>query len=254
MLPGRAHNAHIEGAGQTDPALVVPTRTFANVQTFARWGQVSDTQRNVEHKGMSDSFLYQEKKAIDSTLNDIEHALHRGSSASGETNATRQLGGLLNILSTNFTNACGITLTEEVFGNLTQLFVDNGTEIRPSVALVNSWLKRTISLYNTKVTRNVDAAAKIQYLTIEQHRGDFGDVFVFYARDQLKSATKSASGNSIVLLDPSYFETGWLQPLMSEVLARTGLRTQFQISAELTLIFRTEKAGGGGINFIPFIP
>jgi hypothetical protein len=203
---------------------------------------------------MSDAFLYQEKKAIDATLNDIEHSLHQGTAATGATNATRQLGGFLNFLSTNFTNACGITLTEEVFGNLTQLFVDNGTEIRPTVAFVNSWLKRTISLYSTNVTRNVDAAAKIQYLSIEQHRGDFGDVFVFYARDQLKSATKTASGNSIVLLDPAFFETGWLQPLMSEVLARNGLRTQFQISAELTLIYRTEKAGGGGINFVPYIP
>ena len=42
--------------------------------------------------------------------------------------------------------------------------------------------------------------------------------------------------------------------LMSEILARNGLRTQFQVSAMCTLIYRTQKAGGGGINFIPYIP
>lgn len=252
-LPSRGLNAQVEGAAASDPSLTTPGRTFAHVQTFARWGQVSDEQRAVEHAGFADAFLYQERKAIDATLNDAEHTIHRGSSITGATNAARQFGGLLNILTTNFTSSSGTTFTEEVFGNLVQLFVDNGTEIRPTVAFVNSWLKRSISLFNTRVTRNVDAAARVQYLAIEQHHSDFGDVFVYYSRDQLKSATKVLSGNSIVLCDPSYFETGWLQPLQSEVLARNGLRTQFQISAMMTLIFRTEKAGGGGTGFVPNI-
>lgn len=249
-LPTRAHNAFIEGAAFSDQALTTPSRSFAHVQTFARWGKVSDEQRAVEHAGFADALLYQERKAIDANLNDIEHTIHRGSSATGATSATRQFGGLLNILTTNFTSSSGTTLTEEVFGNLVQLFVDNGTEIRPTVAFVNSFLKRTISLYDTKVTRNVDAAARIQYLAIEQHHSDFGDVFVYYSRDQLKSVSKTTQGNSIVLCDPSYFETGWLQSLTSEMLAREGLSTRFQISAMLTLIFRTEKAGGGGVGFV----
>jgi len=250
VLPSRAHNANNEGIAATDPDLVVPTRTFTHVQLFARWGQVSDTQRLTDHKGFSDALMYQEKKAIEATLNDIEHALHRGSSATGATDASRQFGGLLNILTTNFTDSSGTTLTEEVFNDYVQAFVDNGTEIRPSVAFVNSWLKRTISLYSTKVTRNVDAAARIQELVVEQHRSDFGDVGVFYSRDQLKSATKTTQGNSITLVDPSFFETGWLLPLRSEILARDGLRTKFQISAQMTLIFRTEKAGGGATSVV----
>ena len=141
-------------------------------------------------------------------------------------------------------------MTEEVFNDLVQLFVDNGTEIRPSVTFVNSWLKRTISLYSTKVTRNVEAAARIQELVVEQHRSDFGDINVFYARDQLRANSKTTSGNSIVILDPSFFETGWLHTLQSKILARNGLRTQFQISAMMTLIYRTEKAGGGGTGYV----
>lgn len=254
VLPSRGFNAYNEGAAATEPDLTTPSRTFSHVQLFARWGQVSDVQRAVAHKGFSDAYLYQEKKAVDSTLNDIEHTLHRGSAATGATNAPRQFGGLLNILTTNFTNACGITLTETVFNDLVQAFADNNVDIHPTVVFVNSWLTRTISQYSTNVTRNVDAAARVQELVIEQHRSDFGDIFKYYSRDQLKSTTKTASGNSLVLLDPSYFETGWLQPLISETLPRTGLRTSFQISAMLTLIFRTQKAGGGGINFIPYIP
>jgi hypothetical protein len=241
-LPTRAVNAWVEGAQATDLALTVPSRLNAHVQNFARWGQVSDVQRAVEHRGFADAFMYQEKKAIDATMNDMEHAIHRQSSATGATSAARQFAGFLNISNTYLTASSGTTLTESVFGDLVQLFTDNTTDIRPSVAFVNSLLKRTISGYSTSVTRNVDAAAKVQYYIIEQHHGDFGDVFVHYSRDQLKAASKTTQGNSIVIIDPSFFETGWLQPLSSEILARNGLRTQFQISAMMTLIYRTPKA------------
>jgi hypothetical protein len=253
FLPARAHNAHVDGAGETDPDLVVPTRSFTHVQTFARWGRVDDVQRAVEHKGFADSFLYQEKKAIDATLNDIEHAVQRGSAATGATDSTRQFNGLLNALTTFMTDESGVTMIEDVFSDLVQLFVDGGTEIRPSVALVNSYLKRTISQYTTKVTRNIDAAARAQINVVERHSSDFGDIDIFYTRDQLKGTTKAGPGNSIVILDPSYFEVAFLQPLMSETLARNGLRTSFQISAMCTLIYRTQKAGGGARNVCPYI-
>lgn len=252
-LPSRGVNAQVEGQAAEDPDLTTPTRINAPVQIFGAWGTVSDLQRAVDHKGFSDALLYQEKKAIDSVLNDIEHTIHRGTKVTGASGTGRQFNGLLNIFSTNFTSSSGTTLTEEVFNDLVQLFVDNGTEIRPSVTFVNSWLKRTISLYSTKVTRNVDAAARVQELVVEQHRSDFGDIHVFYARDQLRSASKTTSGNSIIILDPSFFETGWLQTLQSEILARNGIRTQFQVTAMLTLIYRTEKAGGGGTGFVPNI-
>jgi hypothetical protein len=253
VLPSRTHNAWLEGADATDPALVTPTRSSTVAQNFAGWGKVSDVQRAVEHKGFADAFLYQEKKVIDAVLNDIEHALHRGSAASGNTSATRQFAGLLNITGGFLSDQSGQTCTEDKFSDMLQLFLDGNTEIRPTTCFVNSYLKRTISQYTTKVTRNIDAAARAQTLVIDSYSSDFGDVRIFYARDQLQGTTKAGVGNSLVLLDPSFFEIGWLQPLMSEVLARSGLATQFQISAMCTLIYRTEKALGGGRNLCPYI-
>lgn len=253
-LASRGLNAYVEGVDATDQDLTTPSRTFNHVQLFARWGKIADTQRAVLHAGFSDAYLYQEKKRVDETLNDIEHALHRGSAASGNTNIARQLGGLLNILTTNFTSSSGTTLTESVFNDLVQQFTDNSTDVRPSAVFVNSWLARTISQYSTNVTRNVNASERLQELVIERHSSDFGDIFKYFSRDQLKSTAKTTSGNSLVILDPSFFETGWLQPLLSEEIARIGLSTRFQISAMLTLIFRTQKAGGGGTGFVPYLP
>ncbi len=253
-LAARGHNAQPEGVDSTNPDSVTPTRTFTHVQNFLKWGEVSDIQRFVNHKGFNDAMLYQKDKRMQELLNDIEHAIHRGSSATGATNASRQFGGLLNIHTTNFTASSGTTLTESVFNNLLQAFYDNSVDARPSVAFVNSWLKRTISLYSTNITKNVNASEKVQILTVERHQSDFGDVYIYLARDQLNSVTKYLQGSSIVLLDPSFYETGWLTPPQSEELARQGTKTRFQIQANMTLIYRTQKAGGGGTGFVPNVP
>lgn len=251
VLPARGHNAALEGIAHTDENLTVPTRSFTHVQTFYKSGSVSDTQRNVEHRGFGDALLYYEMKDVRTVLNSIEHTIHRGSPATGATSAARQTVGFLNLFTTNMTDfGSNVTLTEEVFNNLLQLPTDGGYDIRFSHCFVNSWAKRTISLYSTNVTRNVDAAARMQELVVDQYGSDFGDVGIFYARDQLKATSKTANGNSVVLLDPSFFETAWLTPLRTEVLARDGIRTRYQVYAQMGLVYRTEKAGGGCKNCV----
>lgn len=252
-LPSRGYRAAQEGIAFTDENITVPTRTFTHVQTFYRSASVSDTQRNVDHRGFGDALLYYEQKDVRTVLNDIEHTIHRGSAATGATNAARQFNGFLNLLSTNFTDfGSDVTLTEEVFNNLLQLPTAANQDIRFTHAFVNRWLKRTISLYSTNVTRNVDAAARVQELVVDQYSGDFGDVGVFFSRDQIAASSKSDDnpGNSLVLLDPMFFETAWLTPLRTEVLSRDGIRTRYQVYAQMTLVYRTEKAGGGCFNAV----
>jgi hypothetical protein len=82
-LAARAHNAADEGQAATSPDLTTPSRATASVQIFAKWGMVTDVQRAVEHVGMEDMYLYQENKKVKEVLNDIEHAIHRGSMVTG---------------------------------------------------------------------------------------------------------------------------------------------------------------------------
>lgn len=254
----RAHNATLEGAAATDPALSQPTRNFFHVQSFAKWGQVSDEQRLVGHYGMSDPFTYQGQKKLTELLNDMEHALHRGSAATGATSATRQFNGFLNIpdstsADATFTSSSGTTFTEEILVDLLQVFRDNSFDVVPTVAFVASYLKRTISEFSTRVTRNVDAVDRLQSLIIERHTSDFGDLDVIYSEDQLNAASKTAQGNSIIFMDPSFLEIGWLRRPMVEQLPRDGLRARFQINAQATLIYRTDKAIGGGDGYVAYI-
>jgi len=256
-LGSRAVNAQIEGVAFQDTSLAQPTRHFSHVQSFAKWGRVSDENRLVGHYN-GDPFTYQVSKAVEELMNDIEHSLHRGSAATGETDVARQLNGLLNIFSgqsgtLTFTDSSGTTLTEEVFIDLLQVFKDNRLGVRPSMCFVNSFLKRTISEYSTKITRNVDAAAKMQSLIVERHSSDFGDLDIMYTEDQLNSATKVLSGSSLCFIDPQYFRAGWLRPPTVEQLSRDGFRDRFQINAQVTLLYDNEKGGGGGTGFVPYI-
>lgn len=201
---------------------------------------------------MADMLMYQERKKFLEARNDIEHALHRGSAASGTTDVAPQLNGLLNISSTLVSDHSGVTLTESVFNDVLQRSFDYSVE--PRQAYVGPLLKRTISEYTTKVTRNVEATARQQILAIDTYSSDFGVIEVLKSRDQLNAASKTTdAANSVIIIDPEYLATGWLQRVKSERLARDGLRDRFQISAEVTLIYRAQEAINGASNVRPNI-
>lgn len=252
----RAANAWQEGVAFTDVSLSQPVRHYEHVQSFAKFGQVSDEQRIVSHIN-GDPFSYQVAKRLTELMNDVEHALHRGSAVTGATNAARQFQGLLNIFGgqsgdLTFTDSSGTTLTEQKFVDLLQAFADNDLGVVPSQCYVNSWMKRTISEYSTKITRNIDASSKMQMLIVERHTSDFGDVDILYSRDQLKT-TMTESGHSLCFVDPSMFKVGWARYPRVEQLARDGLRDRFQINAHCTLLYDHEKGGGGGTGYVPYI-
>lgn len=162
---------------------------------------------------------------------------------------------MLNIAgSTTLTNGSAMTLTEDVFIDLQQVFTDQNWDIVPSQCYVNSWIKRTISQYSTKVTRNVNAAERVQELIIERHTSDFGNVDVMHSIDQLKGATKSSTGgNSVMFVDPSFYAKAWMQAPKVEQFSRTGFSDKFAVSAKVALLFKTTKAVGGATNVSSYI-
>lgn len=243
-----ADNAQLEGIAFTDLSLTVPTRAANITQIFYKGGKVSDRQRSVDHAGMDDPFVYYEGKHVVEMKRDMELALVKGSAATGTTGTANQMGGFLNILSTNKTTLSSVTLTETVFNDLLELTWGN-TAVMPTEVYVGPKLKRTISLYATKVTPFLPAVDKQQILTTSRYESDFGVVTTNLHRD----LTNTASVCDLLVIDPNWFATGWLQPLRREVLARDGKRDRYQISGEFTLLYRNEKAGLCAVGASPYI-
>lgn len=257
-LASRGVNAFVEGVAFTQQASTQPSRHFSHVQHFAKFGIISDEQRLVSHYN-EDPFTYQVRKKLNELMNDIEHALMRGTAVTGATDAARQLDGLLNVTSSTTSTtflgdtASAITLTEEVMIDLLQVFRDNAFDVLPSQLYCASLLKRTISEFSTRITRNVDAAARRQELIIERHTSDFGDVDVIYSEDQIKGTDKEDPQNSMSFIDPQYFQVGWLQPPTVENLPRDGFRDRFQMQGQATLLYRNSSGGGFAKNLVSYI-
>lgn len=254
VYSSRGLNAVVEGAAFTNPALSQPARIFMHVQHFAKWGQVTDEQRISPHYN-GDPMAFQVRKKMDELLNDIEHTGHRGSAITGATDAARQFDGLLNIPTSGdtFTSSSGTTFTEQVMVDLLQVFRNKRYAAKPNQAYVGPFLKRTISEFSTRITRNVDAADRLQALIIERHVSDFGDLDVIYSEDQLAATSKTTQGNSVVFLDSDYFRFGWRKAPTVEVLSRDGFRDRFQLDCHVTLLFDTRKAAGGGTGYVSYI-
>lgn len=244
-----ADNAHLEGIAHTAQNLTVPTRADNTTQIFYRGGEVTDRERAVLHAGMDDPFAYYELKSVVEIKKDMELAIVKGSAATGTTGTASRVGGFMNVLSSNKTSMSGVTLTETVFGDILELIWGN-TAVYPNQVFCGPKLKRTITLYSTKVTPFIDAESRKQVLTTTQYESDFGTLDINLHRD----LTNTANLCELLIVDPNWFATGWLQPLRREVLARAGKSTRFQISAELTLLYRNEKAGGALTQCQYYIP
>lgn len=245
-----AGNAILDNWAFTAYSITVPTRVSNIVQTFYGSGMVTDTARDVVHAGTGDPLGYYEAKHVVELKKDIELALVKGSAITGTTGTANRLGGIMNIISTNATNLSGVTLTEKVFNNILELTWSNTVKM-PTEVYVTPKLKRTISLYSTKNTFNLDATAKTQSLVVDTYANDFGSFRCIQHRNLGATADNT---QEFFAIDPTLLRTGWLSPLKREVLSRDGLRVRFQMACKATLLYGSEKAFCAATNVQFYIP
>ena len=250
-LPSATINSWVEGAAATDVTLTTPSRNTSIVQNFQKHFMVSGRQLAVTHAGLANMLSYQEMKNALVLKREIELALHRGSAVSGTASVAPQFNGLLNLGSANQTSISGITLTETIFNNVLQLTYANPINVREVYANVK--LKRTINRFSTSVQRFLPAGDRRQLDLVDVYESEFGTMSIIKSRDQLDPATNSTPGASFVALDPDYFQLGWLRPIQTLVIGRTGDREQRQMVGELTLIARSTRALAAGTDLVPNI-
>ena len=253
-LSAAATNAQLEGAAASDTTLGTPTRNSSILQNFQKHFQVSGRQQAVVHAGLASMISYQEMKAAREIKTDLELMLHRGSAITGTTDSAPQAAGMLNKITTNFTHCSAITLTEIVFNDLTALAYTNPVNLREAYLGIN--LKRTVNQFTTSVQRYIPAADRRSLDIIDVYECEMGVVALFKSRYQFDSGAgtgNSFKNNSFVVLDPDFWQVGWLRPLVTNLLALDGDRERRFIVGEATLIARSEKAGVAATGYVSFI-
>lgn len=180
----RQDNAKIEGGSFSYGSHTPPTRSDNVTQLFDKSLNISSTERWVKQAGVEDMYSYELQKSTKGIATDIEHALLRGSKATGNASVARRLAGALNYITTNATAVVsGTKLTESFFEGLLELAWIQGGD--PDEVYAGSKLKRIISKYTVGLTKEVSADDKRLISAIDVYESDFGVVKLFLCRDML---------------------------------------------------------------------
>lgn len=195
-LTTRADNAIAENAAHGSAASRIPLRVHNITQIFEEVYGVSSTEQWVRSAGIDDQVAFQKQTALLQIGTDVEHALLRGSIASGASGTARRLGGVLNFVTTNATTvASGTQLTESFFGGLSELAY--GTGGRPDEVYVGYRLKRIIASFTAGSTKTVPQQDKRLTNAVDVYEDDNGVKRIFLSRDMLTGAV----ANSLAVLD-----------------------------------------------------
>ena len=247
-LTTRADNAVIEGASFSYGTVTAPSRITNVAQIFEKTYNVSSTERWVRGAGVNDQFSYQEMKAVKELSTDVEHALLRGSRATGNASVARRLAGMLNFVTTNSTAvASGTTLTESFFNGMLEDCWSAGGD--PDCVYTGARLKRVISTYTAGVTKNIEASGNKVINSVETYESDFGLVKLKLSRD-MPTTTNSDAGVLVCTTDTNYVAIGEpIRILSREEVAQTLHGTNGVMRGELTLEVRAERHNADATGF-----
>jgi len=239
-LSTRNDNAQVEGATFTFAAPVLPTRVSNFTQIIEKTARVSGTSQASSRYAISDLVADQIEQRMVEWKTDAEHALLRGSNASGNASDTaRRMDGLLNAVTTNVTDfGSALTMSETPLNDLLETVWDAGG--KPRDALVNGFLKRRISSFSGNAQKRFDQNDREVVNTIAIYDSDFSTISIQLSRD----IPNGAGANTIVVLDRDMFAKSFLRNVTTERVAKVADSNDTVILGELTLEFGNEAAAG----------
>lgn len=236
----RTLNAQVEGNTYTFAAPDLSTRVTNLTQIIGKFPRVSRTAQASSRHTIPDLVREAIANELAKWKTDAEHALVRGSQASGNaSNSARQMGGLHNVLTTNATaHASGTTFSEDNLNSFSNTIWSGGG--RPGDILVGGTLKRRISSFVGGATKNFDQVEKEVVNVISRYMSDFALFDVHLSRDMLTGT----NANSIAFVDRNQFSKAWLDQVVVKRVADIADSIDHTVIGELTLEFGNEAASG----------
>jgi len=250
-------NAQLEGDDATATA-ATPTVRLGNIcQISRKVGQVTNTQRAVEHAGRDDELDYQRmlkglelKRDMESILVGTNQAKVTGAAAT-----KRKLASILAWIADNDNFDSGGSSPSPVDGTdarndgtqraflesqlkdvLQLCWTDGG---KPDVISVGGFNKQVFSTFTGRSTPQEDAKSKKIVASVDVYEGDFGT--------QKVVANRFQRARDALVLQSDMWAVAYLpgRKMVSIPLARTGDSEKFMMVSEYTLVARNEKASGG---------
>ncbi len=239
-LKSVAANSHIEGADATYPDRTDPERMYNHCQIVRVGYDVTDSERAVNNAGFSDRYNYETTKALKEWKNDTEYALMRGSMATGAGTTARAMKGIKRfLLSNNYTNASGISLTETILNDRFEDVWSDGTQV--NALYVPMYMKRKISTFTGGATKNVDVTDRRLVLAVDIYQADAATNVKLFAHRYVH--VSGDTNYDVVGIDEDKFKVAYLRKPFTRELAKTGDSTKGEVIGELTMECLHEDAG-----------
>lgn len=234
--------AATEGASATYSDLTQPNRRNNITQIIAQTFRVSGTMRKVAIAGMGDPMDYQAAKAMRIWKNQLEYTLINAGKASGNSGAARQMAGILNIVTSHYTNRLsGTSLSEtELNAMVYDVAADVGSTDVFDTIVTTLQLRQKVSTFTAGSTRYVDAEEKKLIRPVMVYESDFAVHKIFGHKDVPSAA--ATPGPALLGLNESKWRIAYLRRPVREMLAKDGDRENGQIIGEATLEFLAERS------------
>jgi hypothetical protein len=247
-------NAHIEGDATSADARTATTRLGNYTQIFKNAVVIPDTDEGLVKAGRAKEIAYQVLKTAKEQKLDIEKALFDNNArVAGSSSAARELAGAPSWIITNIDEASDATaatgdgtdartdgtaaaFSQARFDNVMQSIWESGgnpdsvylSAFQMNVALGftgNNNQRSTIRAEDERVIKHMDV-----YVT------PWGTVEFVPSREN--------RGKDVFVMQDDMWAVGVLRPTKNVALAKTGDATTRQVTTELTLICKNEKASG----------
>ena len=241
-LTTRADNAQVEGASFTDTNVINTTLVTNVTQIISKVITVTETTQATDLYAIENAFGDQMVQRGAEFKTDCEHALIRGSTASGSaTDSARRLDGFFNVISTNASAfASGTTFTEAHLNDLIRDINDAGGKAQD--AYMGSVLRQRVSTFIANNTRFMDQNEMKTVRPIGVYQSEFFVVTLHFSRD-IPNANEGST-NAFMMLDTSQCTKAWLRTPVSFRLPKTNDAQRGVIIGEATLAYGNEASHG----------
>lgn len=253
-LRSSATNAHVEGDDTTADAATATVRLNNRTQIFKNAVSVPDTDEGLSKAGRARELGYQTLKVAKEQKLDIEAALFANNAkVAGSSTVARELAGLPAWLVTNvdsgtggavatgdgsdaYTDGTQEAFTQARFDGVMQSIWEQGG--KPDVVYLSAFqMGKALGFVGNNSQRSTIGAADGKVANLMSiYMTPWGNVEFMPTREN--------RARDVFVIQKDMFEVAVLRPTKNVALAKTGDSTRRQVTTELTLVCRNEKASG----------
>ena len=240
-LRARGTNAMYEGADYTFRNLALPSRVSNITQIFEDGIELSRSAAKESWYAQKDPMRDQVDLRMIEHRNDQEWNLINSTYLYGQTDSASTMRGLRASITTNVTNALGVTLTETIFVSMLQMVWRN-SGVAPDTVLTGEFGQNKINTFNANgATKWIDSTVREVTNQVLVYNSSFASVKVVLCRD-VTAANNLTAGSELLFLNRAWNHKAVFEPTFLEPMPKIADAERMVMITEMTFQHDNQKS------------